>query len=66
MAGPYALPSDMQEGDWIEIGQMGSYGLALRTRFNGFVADQVVTVQDVPPLPVQVILAQAPLLRRAA
>jgi ornithine decarboxylase len=66
MAGPYALPSDMQEGDWIEIGQMGSYGLALRTRFNGFSADQLVTVQDVPPLPVQVIAVQAAILRRAA
>jgi ornithine decarboxylase len=36
MAGPFILPADVREGDWIEVGQLGAYGAALRTRFNGF------------------------------
>ncbi|MBU0724461.1 MAG: type III PLP-dependent enzyme [Alphaproteobacteria bacterium] len=36
MAGPFPLPADMREGDWIEIGQLGAYGACLRTGFNGF------------------------------
>jgi ornithine decarboxylase len=41
MAGPFLLPSDIQVGDWIEIGQVGAYGRVLSTSFNGF--DQVMT-----------------------
>ncbi len=44
MAGPFYLPADIHEGDWIEIGQLGAYGQCLRTAFNGF--DQI-RVQDV-------------------
>lgn len=36
MQGPFLLPADVAEGDWIEIGQMGAYGACLRTGFNGF------------------------------
>ncbi len=36
MAGPFVLPNDTREGDWIEVGQIGAYGAALRTDFNGF------------------------------
>jgi ornithine decarboxylase len=36
MKGPFMLPEDAREGDWIEIGQLGAYGAALRTGFNGF------------------------------
>lgn len=36
MPGPFLLPEDAGEGDWIEIGQLGAYGSALRTGFNGF------------------------------
>ena len=28
MEGPFLLPADMGEGDWIEIGQLGAYGAA--------------------------------------
>ena len=31
-------------GDWIEIGHIGAYSLALRTRFNGFYPDTFVEV----------------------
>lgn len=44
MRGPFVLPADTQEGDWIEIGQLGAYGAALRTGFNGFDEVRVVEV----------------------
>ncbi|HYC05484.1 MAG TPA: type III PLP-dependent enzyme [Azospirillaceae bacterium] len=46
LPGPYMLPSDVREGDWIEIGQAGAYTTATRTNFNGFFAGRFVTVQD--------------------
>ena len=36
MQGPFMLPNNVREGDWIEIGQLGAYGACLRTSFNGF------------------------------
>ena len=44
MKGPFLLPEDTQEGDWIEVGQLGAYGAAMQTRFNGFHASTVATV----------------------
>jgi ornithine decarboxylase len=49
MRGPFLLPADVAEGDWIEIGQLGSYGACLRTAFNGFDRARLVEVRD-PPL----------------
>jgi ornithine decarboxylase len=49
MPGPFLLPDDVREGDWIEIGQLGAYGACLRTAFNGFDRARVVEVRD-PPL----------------
>ncbi|HEX4173136.1 MAG TPA: type III PLP-dependent enzyme [Acetobacteraceae bacterium] len=49
MRGPFMLPADVTEGDWIEIGQLGSYGACLRTAFNGFDRARLVEVRD-PPL----------------
>jgi ornithine decarboxylase len=49
MDGPFLLPADVAEGDWIEIGQLGAYGAVLRTGFNGF--DQVLQIEvSDPPL----------------
>ncbi len=48
MKGPFLLPADINEGDWIEIGQLGSYGATMRTRFNGFYSDKTVEVLDAP------------------
>ena len=31
MNGPFRLPADMREGDWVELGQLGAYGGCLRT-----------------------------------
>ena len=48
MAGPFALPGDIQAGDYIEIGMLGPYGAAIKTGFNGFGNAQVVIVEDEP------------------
>lgn len=50
MRGPFLLPADAAEGDWIEIGQLGSYGACLRTAFNGFDRARLVEVRDEPLL----------------
>lgn len=46
MDGPFLLPDDVAEGDWIEIGQLGAYGTCLRTAFNGFDRAALVEVSD--------------------
>jgi ornithine decarboxylase len=48
MKGPYWLPEDVREGDWIELGQLGAYGACLRTGFNGFDRARLVEVRDRP------------------
>jgi ornithine decarboxylase len=50
MDGPFQLPNDVAEDDWIEIGQLGAYGAALRTAFNGFDRARLVDVIDAPLL----------------
>jgi ornithine decarboxylase len=50
MKGPFLLPADVREGDWIEVGQLGAYGAALRTAFNGFDRAGIVEVADAPLL----------------
>jgi ornithine decarboxylase len=46
MRGPFMLPEDVAEGDWVEIGQLGAYGACLRTPFNGFDRAAIVEVRD--------------------
>jgi ornithine decarboxylase len=48
MQGPFLLPADTREGDWIEIGQLGAYGACLRTGFNGFDRAGLIEVRDGP------------------
>jgi len=50
MPGPFMLPADMREGDWVELGQLGAYGACLRTRFNGFDSALTIDVADPPML----------------
>jgi ornithine decarboxylase len=50
MRGPFRLPMDVREGDWVELGQLGAYGACLRTRFNGFGRFDLVEVADPPML----------------
>ena len=44
MAGPFHLPADIREGDWIEVCHLGAYGQALATDFNGFQSDTTVAI----------------------
>lgn len=44
MNGPFHLPADTCEGDWVEIGHLGAYGQTLATQFNGFYSDHTVAV----------------------
>ena len=48
MPGPFWLPEDVREGDYIEIGMLGAYGVAMSTRFNGFGETEIAEVQDAP------------------
>ncbi|MEE2690893.1 MAG: type III PLP-dependent enzyme [Pseudomonadota bacterium] len=48
MAGPFFLPADVREGDYIEFGLTGAYGVALSTKFNGFGAYLEARVDDAP------------------
>lgn len=46
--GPFRLPADIGEGDWIEIGMLGAYGVAMATRFNGYGESVDVIAEDAP------------------
>ncbi|MBI1359216.1 MAG: type III PLP-dependent enzyme [Alphaproteobacteria bacterium] len=48
MEGPFHLPADIREGDYIEIGMLGAYGVAMTTRFNGYGDTDEATVKDAP------------------
>ena len=48
MKGPFLLPNNIKEGDYIEIGQLGAYGLTFRTNFNGFYSNEIFEVSDKP------------------
>ena len=48
MTGPFLLPDDVKAGDYIEIGMLGAYGCAMRTKFNGFSSESIAVVSDEP------------------
>jgi ornithine decarboxylase len=48
MPGPFWLPEDVREGDHVEIGMLGAYGVAMATRFNGFGEVETAEVEDAP------------------
>lgn len=48
MPGPFWLPADVREGDFIEIGMLGAYGVAMTTGFNGYGEHDVAVVEDAP------------------
>ena len=37
MKGPFILPNNIKEGDYIELGQFRAYALTFRTKFNVFI-----------------------------
>tara|TARA_B100001121_G_scaffold263661_1_gene244634 strand:+ start:92 stop:1276 length:1185 start_codon:yes stop_codon:yes gene_type:complete len=48
MKGPFLLPNNIKENDYIELGQLGAYGLTFRTEFNGFYSNEIFEVEDNP------------------
>lgn len=48
MAGPFILPENVKTGDYIEIGMLGAYGSAMRTKFNGYGSIDDYDVSDEP------------------
>ena len=48
MPGPFWLPADVAEGDFIEIGMLGAYGVAMSTGFNGYGEHDLAFVEDAP------------------
>lgn len=49
MRGPFTLPANVREGDFVELGQLGAYGAAMATKFNGFYSESTVVVPGGPP-----------------
>jgi len=47
---PYQLPASMRADDYIEFGQLGAYGDAMRTNFNGFGERDEIILTDEPML----------------
>ncbi len=50
LPGPFMLPTDIGEGDYIEIGNIGAYGHVMASAFNGFGRYERVTMRDEPML----------------
>jgi ornithine decarboxylase len=48
MKGPFVLPNNIKENDYIELGQLGAYGLTFRTQFNGYYSNEIYEVEDKP------------------
>ena len=48
MKGPFILPNNIKENDYIELGQLGAYGITFRTEFNGFYSNEIYEVEDEP------------------
>ena len=48
MKGPFLLPNNIKENDYIELGQLGAYGLTFRTQFNGYYSNEIYEVEDKP------------------
>ena len=48
MKGPFILPNNIKENDYIELGQLGGYGLTFRTDFNGLYSNKIFEVEDNP------------------
>ncbi len=48
MKGPFILPNNIKENDYIELGQLGAYGLTFRTDFNGLYSNNIFELEDRP------------------
>jgi ornithine decarboxylase len=46
MDGPFMLPADMAEGQWVQIDGMGAYSASVRGNFNGFGRSATVFLKE--------------------
>ncbi|HFB2047881.1 MAG: type III PLP-dependent enzyme [Hyphomicrobiaceae bacterium] len=46
--GPFLLPNSVREGDYLEIGNIGAYGRAIASKFNGYGQYNEVILYDEP------------------
>jgi len=44
MEGPFPLPADVAEGDWVIFEHLGAYGHTMQARFNGFYSETMVAI----------------------
>lgn len=59
MAGPFYLPADIDENDYIEIGNIGAYGRVMTSNFNGFGYYEELIAQDDPMITMYEAAAEA-------
>ena len=45
MRGPFLLPESINEGDYIEFGEMGAYSITMKNNFNGFYSEPKVYIE---------------------
>lgn len=48
LPGPFLLPESIDEGDYVEIGNIGAYGRVMASRFNGYGYYDEVVFEDEP------------------
>ncbi|GIS76774.1 MAG: hypothetical protein CM1200mP13_01330 [Candidatus Pelagibacterales bacterium] len=46
--GALYFTKQFKENDYIELGQLGAYGLTFRTDFNGLYSDKIFEIEDDP------------------
>ena len=46
MKGPFFLPDTINEGDYIELEEMGAYSITMKNNFNGFYSQPKIFVDD--------------------
>ncbi len=47
MDGPFMLPADMAEGEWVQVDGMGAYSASVRGNFNGFGRSTTVFLKEI-------------------
>ena len=45
MRGPFFLPDSINEGDYIELEEMGAYSITMKNNFNGFYTEPLVFIE---------------------
>lgn len=63
MTGPFYLPEDIDENDYIEIGNIGAYGRVMTSNFNGFGYYEELIAEDDPMITMYGASAEAAVSR---